>query len=247
MKALGHRSRRLIGRASHRRAAGGEPVRIDDLVSPLRYDIIVRERFLAAIAGATEEDALGAALASPPGRAYSTWFREVVVPRFHAAIAGDDAAIDAALAGRVRKSVELCASFAATGYDPERPVLLRSGRRIAATATGKRVERRLFAGDGCHRLALLRLRGVTELEPGAYQIVTQPALKPIDNTAALIPLLGLTRRDYFAFLSLAYSPDAVCHDEAGLRERVADREPGRLAELDSVLAVDLPLLAPDPA
>lgn len=147
----------------------------------------------------------------------------------------------------MQKSVELCASFAATGYDPDQPVMLRTGRRITATATGKRIECRLFAGDGCHRLALLRLHGVTELDPDAYRVVTAPTLKPIDNTAALIPLLGLTRREYFEYLSLTYSPDAICHDEAGLRERVADREPGRLAELDGILAVDLPLLTSDRA
>jgi hypothetical protein len=243
LSAIGRRARRLVHRASRRRTAGTEPVRIDELVSPLRYDVLVRERFLGSIAGGAGEGGLGAAVASPEGRAYSAWFRGIVIPRFRPELIGDDGAIEALLADRVRRSVELQASFAAGGYDPAQPILLQSGLRIAATATGKRIERRLFAGDGCHRLALLRLNGVTELEPGAYRVETAPVLTPIDNTAALIPLLGLSRGEYFEFLSLSYSPGVSCRDEAELRGRVASRTPGRSAELDGVLAADLPLLA----
>lgn len=246
MSAIGRRARRLLRRVSHTRETGTEPVLIDELVSPLRYDVLVRERFLDRISGLRDPAELQDAVASPAGRDYFTWYSRIVVPRFLPEIVGDHDAIDVAFSDRVRRTVELSRSFASAGYDPTQLVLLHSGRRIAPTSTGKRLERRTFAGDGCHRLALLRLHGVTVLEPGSYRVEVAPTLSPIDNTAELIAPLGLTRRAYFEFLSLAYAPGTICPTERELLERVRARSPERLEELGRVLGVDLPLLAPDP-
>ena len=232
----------MVRRFSHRVEDGSEPVSIDELVSPLRYDILVRQRFLDRIATAGGDDDVRAAVAGPEGRAYFTWFSGIVVPRFLPDLTGDERAISAAFGYRVRRSVALAESFASSGYDSARPVVLQSGRRIKATTSGKRIERRLFAGDGCHRLALMRRKGITVLEPGSYRVEIAPVLTPLDNTAELIPLLGLDLRAYFEFLALAYAPGSGCDSEEGLRARVAAERPDRLAELDEVLAVDLPLL-----
>jgi len=242
LSAIRRRARHLLHRAAVRLEAGTETVRIDELISPLRYDILVRERFLGRIASASGPADIDAAVASAEGRDYRTWFEAVAVTRFHPEIAGDAVAIADAFAERVRRSIDLCASFAASGYDPARPLHLRSGRRIAATATGKRVERRLFVGNGCHRLALLRHHGTTELAPDAYRVEITPTLTPLDNTAALIPLLGLRPRSYFRFLALAYAPGTGCETEEQLRHHVAAERPDRLPELEGVLRVDLPLL-----
>ncbi len=242
MNAAGRRVRRLLRRASVRTEAGTEPVGIDDLISPLRYDVLVRERFLDRIASASGPADIDAAIASPEGHDYRSWFERIVVPRFHPRLAGDPAAVAGAFAERVRRSADLCESFAAAGYDPAQPLLLRSGRRIASTATGKRMERRLFVGDGCHRLALLRRNGATELEPDAYRVEIAPTLTPLDNTAELIPLLGLRPRSYFRFLALAYAPGADCDTEEQLRRHVVAERPDRLRELEGVLRIDLPLL-----
>ncbi|GIK78209.1 MAG: hypothetical protein BroJett022_18990 [Actinomycetes bacterium] len=225
-----------------RTAAGTEPVRIDDLISPLRYDVLVRRRFLDRIAAASGPADVDAAVASPAGRDYRSWFEGIVIRRFHPELAGTADAVERAFAERVRRSVALCESFAAAGYDPAGPLLLRSGRRIAATATGKRIERRLFVGDGCHRLALLRRDGATALQPDAYRVEITPTLAPLDNTAELIPLLGLRPRPYFRFLALAYAPGTGCDTEERLRRHVAAERPDRLLELESVLRIDLPLL-----
>ena len=80
------------------------------------------------------------------------------------------------------------------------------------------------------------------LEPGSYRVEVAPVLTPLDNTAVLIPLLGLGRRAYFEFLALGYAPGSSCGTEEQLRERVGAERPDRLAELDEVLAADLPLL-----
>lgn len=242
MSAIGRRARRLLHRATVRTEAGTEPVEIDELISPLRYDVLIRERFLDRVASASGRADIEAAVASPEGRDYRSWFERITVPRFKPQLAGDPVAVADAFAERVRRSVDLCRSFAATGYDPARPLLLRSGRRIAATATGKRMQRRLFVGDGCHRLALLRLGGTTVLEPGAHRIEIVPTLTPLDNTAALIPLLGLRPRSYFRFLALAYAPGTGCDTEEQLRRHVAAERPDLLPELEGVLRVDLPLL-----
>ena len=241
MSVAGRRARRLLRRTTSRHKAGTEPVRIDDLVSPLRYDVLVRERFLARLRQARGDD-LATALASPAGTAYLTWFREIVIRRFKPELIGREQAIEEAFAARVQASRDLIESVEAEGYDPGRPIILLSGRRIAATATGKQIGRRLFAGDGCHRLALLRLRGVTVLDPGTYRVEIAPRLEPLDNTTILIPPLGLTRSEYFRFLALTYAPRSGCDSEAELRRHVAAHDPDRLAELDGVLAVDRPLL-----
>lgn len=243
MSAVRRSARRLLHARPGRERPGREPVRIDDLISPLRYDVIVRQRFLERIDGITADDRLRAAVETPEGRAYSAWFRGIAVPRFLPAIAADADAVDRAFAERVRRTAELSASVATSGYSPRQPIVLRSGHRIAATDTGKRIGHRLFAGDGCHRLALLRRGGTSVLEAGAYRVATAATLHPLDNTAPLISLLDLARPEYFEFLSLTYSPGDPCAGEAELRARVAERAPERLAELEGVLAVDLPLLA----
>ena len=245
MSRIGRKARRLARRFSHRVETGSESVAIDELVSPLRYDILVRQRFLDRIATAAGDDDVRAAVDAPEGRAYFTWFSGIAVPRFLPDLAGDERATRAAFGYRVRRSVALAESFASSGYDSTRPVVLQSGRRIKATTTGKRIERRLFAGDGCHRLALMRRQGITTLEPGSYRVEVAPILTPLDNTAELIPLLGLDRRAYFEFLALAYAPGSGCDSEEKLREHVGAERPDRLAELDEVLTADLPLLPPE--
>jgi len=246
----GRAARGLIGRVADRLGvddrAGTEPVRIDELISPLRYDVLARQQFFELVAGLPPEDrgeiAKLAEIARPTP--YFTWFHEVVIPRFRPELVGSEVEIERAFAERVERSVELYESFLASGYrGRDWPITLFSGRAILATSTGKRLDRKLYAGDGCHRLALLRSSGTETLGPGAYQVRTRRELTPLDHTAHLIPLLGIKPEQYFTFLSLSYSPGHPCRTREQLLARVRSDDRQRLAELEVILEVDLPLLS----
>jgi len=215
--------------------AGTEEARIDDLISPLRYDVLARQEFFELLAGLTVEDRDDIVKLAEIARrtSYFIWFRSVLIPRFRPELIGHEAEIGRAFAERVKRSVELYESVVASGYRAgDWPITLFSGRTILATDTGKRLDRELYAGDGCHRLALLRSNGVTVLDPGAYRVRIERRHIPLDNTARLIGLLGLEPPQYFAFLSLSYAPDSPCRTREQLLDRVRSDDPGRLSELE---------------
>ncbi|MEK6326231.1 MAG: hypothetical protein AABM66_01740 [Actinomycetota bacterium] len=224
---------------------GPEPVPIDHLVSPLRYDIIVRERYFAflrerrALAEEDVEDFMELSRRQP----YFAWFSRIVVPSSnHPEIAADPERLNAAFERRVRASIELLDAFESMGYDRRRPIVLRTGRQIAPTLTGKRLARRMYAADGCHRLALLRLKGVNVLESGMYRVRDAKVLTPRDNTAILLDAMPISPHDYFSFLSLSYADREISSEEA-LLDHVRSTDPDSLPELEQVIAVDSPRLS----
>jgi hypothetical protein len=66
------------------------------------------------------------------------------------------------------------------------------------------VTHRLFAGDGCHRLALLLGAGQAELLPSQYRVRRYLALVPADTTGPLLSRTGATWPDYRSFIALGY-------------------------------------------
>lgn len=222
---------------------GREPIPIDHLVSPLRYDILVRERYFAVLRERRElaEEDVGAFIELSRQQPYFAWFTQVVIPRFRPEMVGDDARVDAAFARRVRASIELYDAIESTGYDRRRPIILLTGREIAPTSTGKRLAQRIYAGDGCHRLAWLRMAGVDVLEPDMYRLRVAQVFTPHDNTAPLLDAMAISPRDYFSFLSLAYA-DRQLYSEEALLDHVRSMDPGRLREVREVVAIDSPLL-----
>ncbi len=235
-------------------AAGAAPVDLDDLVSPLRYDIVVRARFLEFLgerldrAGRDLDGLVDEALSHP----YHCWYTTIALARYRPREAADERRRLAAFRRRVRASLELLASFGRRGFDPRFPVSLRTAVPGAATATGKVVPRPLYAGDGCHRLALLLASGHKRLEPGWYRVLRDPLPAPIDNTRALLGPLRVGRDEYHRFLSLAYAgAGAGAQDRTGggrpagrdaLLRHVAAHRPDRLRELLQVLEIDEPAL-----
>jgi hypothetical protein len=190
--------------------AGRSRVNVDRLIVPLRYDILVRQNFFGFLATATTESrSTSQIVEASRAQDYYQWFRHIVVPRYEAELVGDDAAIDAAFAIRVRRSIELLGSFEANGYDPRRPVVLRGGLTLRSHGVGHCSTARVFAGDGCHRLALLRSRGCRELRPDMYRVRWHLGLNPIDNTRHLVNLLGVNAADYRDFVAMAYARVAV--------------------------------------
>src|SRR5688572_7146480 len=179
-------------------SAAGRQVALDRLISPLRYDILVRAEFFRFHGehAALYDHSLPDYLAAAQSHSYFLWFTEVYVRRFHPELAGNPRALLDAFADRVRRSVELFRSFEARGFDSRHPIVLRSGRTILPTETGKVVSATVFAGNGCHRLALLLARGVRWLEPGTYVVKRTPTFRPLDNTALLLPVLRLSEAEY---------------------------------------------------
>jgi hypothetical protein len=237
--------RRIPGLVRLAYQAGREPIPIDHLVSPLRYDIVVRQRYLEVLRErrALADDDFEAFMELSRQQPYFTWFTRVVVPNGnHPEIVGDAERLNAAFERRVRRSIELHDSFESTGFDRRRPIILRTAGEIAPTWTGKRLSRRLYAGDGCHRLAWLRMAGVDVLEPGMYRVHVAQVFTPHDDTARLISAMPISRRDYLSFLSLSYADREFSTEEA-LVDHVRSTAPDRLPELEEVIAIDSPLLA----
>jgi hypothetical protein len=227
---------------------GREPVPIDQLVSPLRYDILVRERYLVMLRErrALAESDFGAFLELSRQQPYFAWFTQVVIPSFRPEMVGDDERVDAAFTRRVRATIDLYDAMESTGYDVRRPIILRTGRQIAPTSTGKRLVQRIYAGDGCHRLAWLRMAGVDVLEPHMYRLNVERVFTPRDNTALLLDAMAISPRDYFSFLSLSCA-DRELESEEALLDHVRSIDPGRVQEIRAVIAVDSPqLTAADP-
>jgi hypothetical protein len=236
--------RRIPGLIRFAYQPGRERIPIDCLISPLRYDILVRQRYFELIRErrALAEEDFDAFLELSRRQPYFTYFTQVAIPSHRPEMVGDDERVDAAFEHRVRASVALHDSFASTGYDRRRPVILRTGEQIEPTATGKRLARRVHAGDGCHRLACLRASGVEVLEPDMYRMHVAKVLTPRDDTALLLAAMALARREYFSFLSLCYA-DRELDSEQALLDHVRSTSPERLPELERVIAVDSSLLA----
>ena len=124
-------SLRELGRGlSFRYRAGTEPLVIDELISPLRYDVLVRSQLFELLAAERARfDANPSAFVDLARQTdYHTWFRVVAV---HAiGIAGQrDAEIEAAFERRVLRSAALADSVAARGFIPKPPLTVRGNRR----------------------------------------------------------------------------------------------------------------------
>jgi hypothetical protein len=231
--------------------AGDRPVELAELISPLRYDILVRARFLEVLGeqlDAVEHD-LDRVVREATGTPYHRWFTGIALPRYRPREAAGERRARAAFRERVRRSAELVASFRARGFDERFPVLLRAARPGAMTASGKLVARPLYAGDGCHRLALLLASGHRFVEPAWYRVRRDPLDAPIDNTRPLLGPLAIGAAEYHRFLAVGYglagSPGELPADRETLLRRVEAERPDRVDELARVLQIDEPAILRD--
>ena len=220
------------------------PVSIDTLVSPLRYDILVRLDFFRMLERDWQLFQRGFEGFKTNARKhpYGIWFRDVVAGSVHPEYGESEERFDREFARRLRRSADLLTSFRSRGLDRRHPVRLRSGDEILPTASGKRVDATLFAGNGCHRLALLLLAGRDTLEAGEYVVHRVPRFQPRDNTGILLRNLELTPEAYYRFLSRGFAARPFSTRE-DLRAHVSERSPVRAALLDRILALDEAWLA----
>jgi hypothetical protein len=235
------RIRRLLERRLY--LPGLEPVALDELASPLRYDIVVRAdhfRFLDQHLELLDRD-LEAYLRLAVRHPYFTWYTRVALARFRPRELRDERRTLEAFRQRVVSAAALWRSFNAVGFDPRHPVALRIALPGAATPAGKVVERRFHASDGCHRLAMLMAAGHDTLAPAWYQVRSDPLRTLTDNTRTLIGPLALGREEYYRFLGRGYGLAAATGRDQIIRH-VQTHAADRLPELGQVLAVDEPEL-----
>ena len=209
---------------------GREVVDIKALISPLRYDVVVRAQFLTDLRTSSE----------PPGvlpdfaleHPYFLWFKYVESARFFPDLLQKPDLLRERYQSRVTRAQATLRSFDAGGYDRRFPVTVSSTPRGATSDFGVQTSKTLHIRDGCHRLALLLIDD-QQLEPTMYR-VGGPRDPVPDNTALLLPHLRLDERDYTRFLSRGFAAHE-CTELTELRSLVATQSPERLAELDAVV------------
>jgi hypothetical protein len=240
LKAARESLRELGRRVSPRYRPGREPLSIDELISPLRYDVLVRRQFFEFLEEhrALHDRDLDEFVEAARSTDYHRWFVSVAV---HAIGIADlpPAELEEAFRRRICRSVVLADSVARQGFMAKPPLTIRAsaGER---TATGKQLGARHYPLDGCHRLALLRQLGRTELRPGEYRVTDQGG-PLLDNTARLIPALGLAGDRYYPFVASGYT-DKLVLDRDDLIAAIEVAAPDELAEVRSILAADEPRL-----
>jgi hypothetical protein len=214
-------------------------VAIAPLISPLRYDVIIRARHFDFHSEhrnlyVTDREAyISLAKATP----YYTWFVHIVCPAYFPEVLGRPDKVAAAFADRLDRAAALLESYETKGYDASSPILLRAGTADTHTATsGKVVTGSHFAGDGCHRLALLWRSGRQQLEPSELLLRVDPQLVPKDHTARLLEVLALDDEEYFSFLSLRYGGGNRFATRAELLASLQGSPV--LAEVEALLRVD---------
>jgi hypothetical protein len=233
------RSARATATRTVRRALTWQPKRrgaqalpVAELISPLRYDVLVRAQFFEFLthrpAGETADRLVAAAWEEP----YAVWFREVAMARFRPWVLKDPVALRSNYAERVLSSRDLLKSFHSNGFIASTPVTLRLTSGVRTTDTGARVSRTIHVGDGGHRLALL-LQSGSDLLPHMYRLDPRP-MPLIDNTAVLLGPLGIGDADYCSFVGAGYGRHGFS-DVQSLLAAVAEEDAVAGAELGSVL------------
>ena len=217
------------------KTSGRASIPVLELVSPLRYDVLVRAQLFTLVErlraeGVQDDAALVAAARQEP---YAVWFEKVAMARFRPWVLQDPVLFEAQFSERVLRSAALWDSFRRQGFDSRHPITLKGARGALPTDSGALVDRRVHVGDGGHRLALLLASG-QDLAPEMYRVDHRPLRQLIDNTAALIGPLGLGEAEYVRFLSPGYGAGDVTTVE-GLLDHVRTHHPERVAELTGVL------------
>lgn len=216
-----------------------ESILVRELLSPLRLDILVRLEFLEFCAENLDLYANDFArfyqlVCQQP---YYLWYKYVNCARFAPRCLENEKEFRRRFENRIRAAVELYTAVQREGFETKRPIILHSGKKIKSTATGKWTSKTVFAGDGCHRIAMLLSQGIEFLEPEYCKIRYYREFSPLDHTSLLVQRMSLSRREYFAFLSLGYS-SRVFTTEEDLLAYVRRERTGQVSELENIISID---------
>ena len=230
-----------------RHRPGDREVPIAPLVSPLRLDVTLRLEFFRFYAEQRElyRADFGAFAELARRHDYFVWFERIMCPSWQPHVLDDERTFAAAWADRLRATAGLYDSFERDGFDTRFPITLYEGRHVLPTATGKRLTRQMYAGDGNHRLALLMARDRPALLPGQYRIRRFRTLVPSDTTPRLLEALRVDEHRYLAFLAMGY-PSLRIERVDGRIEAHGTTDRAMLAEVRSLLRIDTPHLEGEP-
>src|SRR5437016_1800323 len=111
---------------------GREVVPIGPLISPLRYDILVRKLYFEYFAErrAEYERDFDAFERATRGHVYGIYFRDVTCPRWFPDALRDEASFAKRWRWRLEQSAALYDSFMRRGFDERFPVTLHTGVRL---------------------------------------------------------------------------------------------------------------------
>lgn len=230
-RSLLNRAMRRLSR-SRTLKPGTEPLRIPQLISPLRYDVVVRAHFLADLRSRNFDRPSTALYDFADGHEYFDWFQYVESARFFPELLDDAPRLRTRYHQRVARALATLQSYDRSGFDARYPVTLAHTSRGVLTDKGARITKQLHIGDGCHRLALLLLDD-KPLLPAMYRVQRVSGPLP-DNTYIMIRHLRIPDEEYVSFLSESFDvPGQIGLPQ--LRSTLAERTPERLTELDGLL------------
>lgn len=212
---------------------------IAPLVSPLRFDVLLRRdffRFYAEHRDLFRSDFTAFARLARREE-YFVWFEQIMCPSWQAHVLEDAGLFDAAWAERLNATARLYDSFERDEFDERFPITLYEGRTVTPAPSGKRVTRDLYAGDGNHRLALLLAAGQTTLLPSQYRVKRFRRLVPSDTTSRLMPALRVDEQRYLAFLRAGY-PSLRIEMGRGRIEVAGSADAALEAEVRTLLRID---------
>ena len=199
---------RLMTFDHHHRLHPKKALSINELVSPLRYDIFIRRDFLQFVRDRHSlfHSDFEAFLDEAMQQSYFGWFKHVLCARRAPELLDDPGGLRASFADRVTAAEALLASVEERGIDKSYPILLKTGLVVRPSRSGCRVSLPCYLGDGCHRLAMMVLEGWKTLPPEYYRVLYFPVYRPLDNTSRLRKHFGLYGQRYIEFLSSQAMP-----------------------------------------
>lgn len=236
-------AQRIIPRVLSRVERGQVPVSIRELATPMRYDIVIRRQFFELLRIneellRTDEDAFVELVKHSD---YYTWFRELWWPKVYPKWNATPEMVDQLFRKRVRSSATLFFNIRNDGWNTKHPILFRSGSKILPAHSGVELKRDFYAGDGCHRLAILWDQGQEMLPAEYYRVCIYQRYAPLDNTRILRTLGILTEANYIEYLARYYLGHE-CREREKLLEETRRINPARLDELCRVLQTNTPVL-----
>lgn len=233
LQRLQHAATRLR-REIHERIAkpGIEPVDIRALISPLRYDVVIRAEFFDFLADHPNLSSLDLVEAAKQA-SYAAWFEHIECARYFPELLHNRELQHESFTQRVEGAVRLLRSFEAEGFNMAHPVTLIAAPAGSVADSGAPAMRGLHIGDGCHRVSLL-LRQDAQLEPSMYRVRAQ--LAPlVDNTAILLRHSALTEAEYVTHLAGCF-PVGDAKSVRDAQAHVMDEAPELTSALSAVLS-----------